>query len=170
MTIVHSAALPRKEVTPYWVITMTIDFSRLHEQNHRITELSNILSHLLGDRSFCDNTVTCELFFRYVECVSEHLQATDDQPCKQLLEANNQHSRNIAGLFKRGSRSINRMFEAYLEKWYDVETKRLDIRDYKRFEAETRHLFQIVLERIEDETEQLYPSVRLVNGQSSNNA
>ena len=28
-----------------------VSYQELHEQNHKITELTNILQHLLGDRS-----------------------------------------------------------------------------------------------------------------------
>ena len=55
-----------------------LTFDDLNEQNHKITELTNILQHLLGDRSLCDSEVTYELFFRYVGSVKEHFEVTDN--------------------------------------------------------------------------------------------
>ena len=54
---------------------------------HKITELTNILQHLLGDRSLCDSEITCRLFFDYVEAVKEHLAVTDSGMYSKLLGA-----------------------------------------------------------------------------------
>jgi hypothetical protein len=137
-----------------------VNFDQLNKQNHNITELTNILTVLLGQRSLCDSPVTCELFFRYVEAVQGHLKSTDKDLYRALLSANNQDSRKVANLFMSGDRGINQMFDSYLKKWCKRRSKELVVRDFDEFEAETTEMFSMVLERIQDETERLYPSVR----------
>ncbi len=39
-----------------------IDLSELHAQNHRLTEISNVLLYLALDRSLCDTDTARRLF------------------------------------------------------------------------------------------------------------
>jgi hypothetical protein len=141
-----------------------VDYSKLHQQNHKITELTNILEHLLGDRSLCDSQVTCDLFFDYVNAVKEHLAVTDSDMYSKLLGSGDQKMSNVANRFIGGSREINRIFSAYLKRWCKVKSRRLVIREYDTFIRDTEEMFQMVLDRLQDETEHLYPAVRHVTG------
>ena len=67
-----------------------VSYQELHRQNHKITELTNILQHLLGDRSLCDSEITCNLFFEYVDAVKEHMAVTDSAMYSKLLGAGDQ--------------------------------------------------------------------------------
>ena len=71
----------------------------LHIQNHKLTELSNVLTNLLSDRSLCDADITCELFFRYVDSVKDHLKHTDANLYAQLLDQSDAHKNKVANLF-----------------------------------------------------------------------
>jgi hypothetical protein len=66
-----------------------ITYEELNEQNHRITELSNVLHYLFKDRSMCDTGSCCELFYRYVDMVKEQGPALESrrkgQQCRQKL-------------------------------------------------------------------------------------
>ncbi len=139
------------------------DYDKLHEENHKITELANILTLLLSDRALCDSEVTCELFFRYVDKVNNHLLQTDSALYAKLLAAGDQKSRNLVDRFAGGSQEINRLFRSYTKKWCKMRSKTLRISDYDDFMRETREVFQMVLNRIQDETEHLYPAVRQAN-------
>jgi len=141
-----------------------VTFDELHQQNHKITELTNILQHLLGDRSLCDSEVTCNLFFDYVNAVKEHLAVTDSEMYSKLLGAGDQRMSNIANRFMGGSREINRIFSAYLKRWCKLRSKQLVIREYESFMQDTQEMFDMVLDRIQSETEHLYPAVRKVTG------
>ena len=136
-----------------------ISFEQLHEQNHKITELTNILEHLLGDRSLCDSQVTCDLFFDYVNTVKDHMAVTDSGMYSQLLSSGDQKLSNVANRFIGGSREINRIFSAYLKRWCKIKRKELVIREYDAFMKDTEEMFQLVLDRIQNETEHLYPAV-----------
>ncbi|WP_078121862.1 hypothetical protein [Thiosocius teredinicola] len=141
-----------------------VSYQQLHQQNHKITELTNILQHLLGDRSLCDSDVTCDLFFNYVNAVKEHMAVTDSAMYSKLLGAGDQRMSNLANRFMGGSREINRIFSAYLKRWCKMRSKRLVIKEYEAFMRDTQEMFDMVLERIQDETEHLYPAVRDVTG------
>jgi len=131
----------------------------LHVQIHKITELSNILTNLLSDRSLCDTEVTCELFFRYVESVKDHLQNTDANLYSQLLDHSDAHKNKVANLFISGSKEIKRIFGAYTKRWCNMSKKQLHIKQYDDFYKETIEMFELVLKRLQDETEHLYPLV-----------
>ena len=144
-----------------------VSFEKLHQQNHKITELTNILEHLLGDRSLCDSQVTCDLFFEYVAAVKDHLAVTDSGMYSQLLSSGDQKLSNVANRFIGGSREINRIFSAYLKRWCKVKRKELVIGEYDAFMKDTEEMFQLVLDRIQDETEHLYPAVKKVMEQAA---
>ncbi len=141
-----------------------VSYQQLHQQNHKITELTNILQHLLGDRSLCDSKVTCDLFFDYVNAVKEHMAVTDSAMYSKLLGAGDQKMSNLANRFMGGSREINRIFSAYLKRWCKMRSKRLVVKEYEAFMRDTQEMFDMVLDRIQDETEHLYPAVRDVTG------
>ena len=141
-----------------------LTFDDLNEQNHKITELTNILHHLLGDRFLCDSEITCELFFRYVGSVKEHFEVTDNNLYSKLLTHGEQRTRNTAQRFIGGSKEIKRIFGNYLKKWCSLKKKQLVIKEYDQFRKETEEMFDIVLNRLQDETERLYPLIREVTG------
>lgn len=141
-----------------------VSYQELHRQNHRITELTNILQLLLGDRLLCDSKVTCDLFFDYVNAVKEHMAVTDSGMYSKLLGSGDQKLSNVANRFMGGSREINRIFSAYLKRWCKVKRKELVINEYEAFMKDTEEMFEIVLDRIQDETEHLYPAVRKLSG------
>jgi hypothetical protein len=143
-----------------------VSYDELHQQNHKITELTNILQHLLGDRSLCDSEVTCRLFFDYVDAVKGHLAVTDSAMYSKLLSAGDQRLRNVAQRFMGGSKEINRIFSAYLKRWCRLKTKQLVIKEYDEFMRDTEEMFDMVLERIQNETEHLYPAVRQATGEA----
>jgi succinate dehydrogenase flavin-adding protein (antitoxin of CptAB toxin-antitoxin module) len=143
-----------------------VSYQELHQQNHKITELTNILQHLLGDRSLCDSAITSELFFDYVKSVKDHMAVTDSEMYSKLLGSGDQKLSNLANRFMGGSREINRIFSAYLKHWCKIKRRELVINEYDRFMRDTEEMFQMVLDRIQDETEHLYPAVRKVTGDS----
>ena len=136
------------------------NFDELNTQNHRILELSNVLSKLIEERSMCDNAVTAELFFRYVDEVREHLDTEDKTLYSELLTHRDVGVNNTASLFLSGSAEIKRVFETYIRRWCNKD--KVKFKDHERFVKETREMFELVQTRIVDETEKLYPLVRRV--------
>lgn len=138
-----------------------ISYMELNEQNHKITELSNVLSYLINERSMCDTEVSCELFFRYVELVKEHLETEERELYQLLLMDSDNDARNTGRKFLSGSGEIKRVFGQYLKRW--CKGKELRIRDHEAFIRDTREIFALVIRRIDDEIVHLYPTL-LNNG------
>nr|VFK39822.1 MAG: hypothetical protein BECKTC1821D_GA0114238_100711 [Candidatus Kentron sp. TC]VFK57158.1 MAG: hypothetical protein BECKTC1821F_GA0114240_101511 [Candidatus Kentron sp. TC] len=138
-----------------------ITFDELNTQNHEITELSNVLLYLFADRAICDTKIAHELFFEYIEKVERHLGVVDHlYPI--LLADRNQHANNVASNFMSGEREIKKIIAGHIRTWVNKKKRELVIKDYEGFLRDTRILFHLVLDRIQDETEHLYPLVRQV--------
>ena len=141
-----------------------LTYAELNEQNHRITELSNVLSYLFQDRLICDTGSCCELFYRYVDLVKEHIELVDRDMYKELLKSPDEKINNVARNFMSGSVEIKRILKAFTKRWCPTKKKdTLHINEHARFLQDTDELFEIVLQRILDETEHLYPLVRSLN-------
>ena len=139
-----------------------ISYDELNEQNHRITEISNVLHYLFRDRSMCDTRTCCDLFYKYVHLLNEHIDIVDKQIYKVLLASGDEHVNNVAKNFMSGSLELNRILHEFMHRWCPVSKKRdhLYIKDYEKFLSDTDALFEVVLQRIQDETEHLYPLAR----------
>ena len=143
-----------------------ITYDQLHEQIHGITEISNVFLYLIEERSMCDTQITCDLFFDYVGKVHKHLEIQDTYLYSNILSKGDDVSRKTAENFMSGSQEIKKIFRQYMKKWAkgSNKTHHLVIANYDEFYAETEKVFSLVLKRIQDETEHLYPLVRQISG------
>jgi hypothetical protein len=141
-----------------------ITFEQLHSQNHEITELSNVFLYLIKERAMCDTDTACTLFFDYVEKVRDHLELVDKHLYTKLLNSPDNAVRQKVDRFMSGSHEIKRLFKEYLNNWSRPGRHELLIRNHKRFVQETQDMMDIVLDRLQRETEHLYPLVRKVTG------
>jgi hypothetical protein len=141
-----------------------ITFEQLHAQNHKITELSNVFLYLIKERSMCDTQIACDVFFEYVEKVRDHLEVVDKHLYTKLINSPDHAISQKADRFMSGSHEIKRIFKSYLAKWSTAGNKELMIRNHKKFVKETEEVMEIVFDRIQRETEHLYPLVRKVTG------
>ncbi len=141
-----------------------VTYQELHEQIHKITELSNVFLYLIENRGMCDTEITCNLFFDYVENVKHHLEVQDKAIFSAILNNGDASAKEIAENFMSGSVEIKRIFNTYLRKWSKQGKHQLVISNYPKFIEETQEMFEIVLNRIQDETEHLYPLIRSISG------
>lgn len=137
-----------------------LSFSQLHEQNHKITELSNVFLYLIQDRSMCDTDCACTVFFDFKERVKDHIELVDQKLCGKLISYPDQKIKNTADRFLSGSTEIRKIFSKYVKEWCSEKDKELTIGDHDEFVKETREMFALVLDRIQRETEHLYPLIR----------
>lgn len=138
-----------------------VTYDELHTENHDITELSNVLLYLFRDRSMCDTETCCELFHRYMDKVKHHIELVDKNLYSGLLTHDDHDVQKMARNFMSGSQEIRKIMAAYTKQWCPrKKADSLNIADYDRFLRETEEMFELVLERIQDETEKLYPAVR----------
>lgn len=139
-----------------------ITFEELNDHHHKILALSKVLECVIKERSLCDNDVTCDLFFQYVQQVREHLDVEDRHLYAPLLNYEERAVSNVAKRFLSGSVEIKRVFDLYTRKW--CKKRALIIKDHPEFVKETKDMFRLVLNRIQDETEKMYPLVRKIRG------
>jgi len=138
-----------------------ITYDELNQQNHRITELSNVLSYLFQDRSMCDTGSCCDLFYHYVDLVKKHIDLVDKNMYSEMLNSPDKKINAVARNFMSGSVEVKKILKAFSKHWCPTRNKSsLTIKDHDKFLKETDELFGIVLQRILDETEHLYPLVR----------
>jgi len=133
----------------------------LHQQVNDITELNNILRVVLVDRFLCDSKITGELFFRYIDAVQHHLTNTESGIFSQLLTNSDDQTCTTVERFMDGAREIKQIFSRYTKKW--CKNNNLVIKDHDEFLNETEKVFELVLRRLLDETENLYPLVQSKN-------
>lgn len=137
-----------------------VSYNELNDQNHRITELSNILHYLFKDRSMCDTNSCCQLFNNYVDLVQKHVDMVDKDLCSELLKHGGE-AEGVAKNFLSGSVEIKKILKNFTRQWCPSKSKdSLSIKNHDEFLHDTDELFNIVLRRIQDETEHLYPMVR----------
>jgi hypothetical protein len=96
-----------------------------------------------------------------VDLVKEHIELVDRDMYKELLKSPDEKINNVARNFMSGSVEIKRILKAFTKRWCPSKKKdTLHINEHARFLQDTEELFEIVLQRILDETEHLYPLVR----------
>jgi len=142
-----------------------ITYDELHTENHNITELSNVLLYLFRERSMCDTETCCELFQRYMDKVKHHIELVDKNLYSRLLTHDDHEIQKMARNFMSGSQEIRKIMTTYTKQWCPRKnTGSLAIHDHERFLKETEEMFGLVLDRIQNETEKLYPLVRELAG------
>lgn len=141
-----------------------VTYKELNEQNHRITELTNVLSYLFKDRTMCDTDSCCDLFENYVNLVQQHIDTVDKNMYSDLLASPDEKVNNVAKNFMSGSVEVKKILRNFEKQWCPMKGKvELKIKDHEQFLQATDELFDIILQRIQNETEHLYPLVRSLN-------
>jgi len=142
-----------------------ISYDELHSQNHDITDLSNVLLYLLKERSMCDTGACCELFHRYMDKVREHIDLVDKNLYGKLLAHDDHEIQKQVRNFMSGWQEIKKIMSEYSKEWCPTkQTQTLVIAEHERFLSDTEKMFELILERIQDETEKLYPLIREISG------
>lgn len=137
-----------------------LSVNQLNQQNHKITELSQVVLHLIQDRRMCDMDTTCDIFMLFVDEVNNHLKFEDTQVYGNLLLQKDQHTKTVASQFMSGSIEIKKIFQKYIKKW--CHNKKLRIKNHAIFVQDTEDIMHVILIRVQDETEKLYPLVKEV--------
>jgi len=141
-----------------------IDLSELHAQNHRLTEITNVLLYLARDRAVCDTDTARVLFLDYVSESRQHLEQVDRLVKRRMLAAADPFVQNLARKLTADSSFLRHAIQEYREHWSDERERPLHIKDHGEFVDDTRDLFELFLERIQRETELLFPLLRRLDG------
>lgn len=141
-----------------------ISYQELNAQNEKIIELSNVLSVLLKDRSICDSETCCKIFYNYMEHVNTHMQRVECDLYPDLLSNSEATARNTASNFMGSSQGIKHIMTGYKKKWCNTKRNGLSIGSkHDEFIKDTDEMFDVILKRIQDEMENLYPMVRKIS-------
>lgn len=135
-------------------------YDQLNKQIHTITELSNVLAYLVQDRSMCDTLTCCELFHCYLDAVKAHIDKVERSIYPLILTSGDQGAINSVSNFMNGSQEVKRILKQYTRNWCHSQYKTLKIKDHKSFIKDSDKLFELMLQRLQDETEKLYPLSR----------
>lgn len=134
-----------------------IEIAELHQQNHKITEISNVYLYLIRDRAMCDTEVAGQLLFEYVQRVSEHLDLVDRQMASRLLTDKDPRAQTLARQFVAESSFLKKLIGEYAKRWTRKAKPVLFIKDHGSFVRDSSEIIELVLNRIQRETEHLYP-------------
>jgi len=137
-----------------------IDLEALHEQNHKLTELSNVFAYLVRERALCDTETASRLFFDYGDRLPVHLSQVDLLVKRYLLADPDPRRVNLARKLVADSRLLRSNYDKFLTHWTDSSRRRFRIADHQAFVRETDELFELILDRIQRETEFLYPLLK----------
>lgn len=141
-----------------------ISYEELNTQNDKITELSNVLSVLIKDRSICDSETCCNIFYNYMDQVKTHMQIVDSNLYTDLLGHSSSEANNTANNFMAGSQEIKKIMNSYSKKWCDKKRHGLSIgAKHDLFLKDTDDMFEMILSRIQNEMERLYPMLRKIS-------
>ena len=141
-----------------------ISYEELNTQNDKITELSNVLTVLIKDRSICDSETCCNIFYNYMDQVNTHMHIVDTNLYTDLLGHSSSEANNTANNFMAGSQEIKKIMNAYVKKWCDKKCHGLSIgAKHDLFLKDTDDMFEMILNRIQNEMEHLYPMARKIS-------
>ena len=141
-----------------------ISYQELNTETDKITELSNVLSVLLKDRTICDSDTCCKIFYNYMEHVNNHMQNVEANIYPSLLSNASTDANMIASNFMGSSQGIKHLMSTYIKKWCDKKRQGLSIgAKHDEFIKDTDEMFKTILARIQDEAENLYPMVRKIS-------
>jgi hypothetical protein len=97
--------------------------------------------------------------------VKHHIELVDKNLYSSLLTHEDHDTQKMARNFMSGSQEIRKIMSSYTRQWCPrSKTDTLAIADHERFLKETEEMFEMVLDRIQNETEKLYPLVRELAG------
>lgn len=142
-----------------------VSFDELNEQNHKISELIQMITYLIKERSFCDSKVTCALFFELTDKMKDQLDREERELYKDLLTHKDQQLNDLANTYLNSSVDFKRKLKSYIKHW--CQNKSLRIKNHDDFLNKSDELFSIMQDRIIDVTENLYPVVKKINSEKS---
>ena len=128
--------------------------SELKKQNQEISDLVEVLTVLLNENNLIHNPLVCDLVCRFNEKVWMHLVFEDDSLYAELAKHHNPDISSIAKQFHDCTKEIKKEFSQYMKLWCKVSGA-----DHHKqaFCDQTSDMLKKVKERIEFETEKMFP-------------
>jgi hypothetical protein len=101
--------------------------------------------------------------------VKDHIDLVDTNMYSKLLSHDDHEIQKLARNFMSGSQEIKRIMHEYTREWCPRKrSDTLSIRDHDKFLKDSEDMFELILQRIQMETEKLYPLIRGLSGDQKN--
>lgn len=130
-----------------------IPLNELKQQHQEISELIQVLSILLHDKSVRHTNTVFKLFEQFFTIVNHHLELEGKTLYPQLLVHKNKAMREVAVRFLSGSGSISKFFAKYIKNCHNWQNA---VDDNDAFIQETEAVFEFLKKRIKAEEEEFF--------------
>ena len=124
------------------------------KENQDIINLRQVLGVLVEKPNLHDNPILCELLARFSEKLKMHLAHEDRSAYSGLLKHPDQAVNAVARRFIDNTHELNRILGKYTKRRCKAGA---DLSDHEAFTAESKEVFQLVDERLELESQRLFP-------------
>lgn len=108
----------------------------------------------------CDTRTCCELFHRYMDIVKAHIDMVERSIYPLILTSGDQRAINSVSNFMNGSQEVKRILKQFTRNWCRSQYETLKVNNHQEFIQDSDRLFDLMLQRLQDETEKLYPLSR----------
>lgn len=133
-----------------------IQISELKQQHKELSELIQVLSILIHDKSVCRTKTVFMLFEQFFEKLNQHLELEGRSLYPELLVHKNEVKQEIATRFLSGSEAIGKFFAKYIKNcqaWQAATEKD------ESFIQETDKIFDFLKKRVKAEEEEFFPLI-----------
>lgn len=129
----------------------------LRKQNEEISNLCDVLSVLVEQKSLHNNPYVCELMARFKEKVWMHLVFEDNTIYSELSGHSDDAVSDIAQQFHDSARKIKKSFSGYIRHWCKPE---VEDSEHEELLNESREIFSLIRDRVQYENEHMFPLVK----------
>ena len=129
--------------------------SELQTENHEIDDLRVVLSVLIRNSDLRGNPVFCELLDRFRSKLESHLNHESRALYPQMLSHRDNDINKIASSFLNNTHELERILTGYSKRW----CKNYHSGARESFIEETEEIFRLVDERLQMESQHLFPAL-----------
>ncbi len=130
--------------------------SELKKQNQEISDLIDVISVLLKEKSLFSNPYVCDLVTRFNEKVWMHLVFEENSIYCELVKHHNPQISEIASEFHNSAKDIRKEFSGYMKQWCKASGSD---HHQQAFCEQTSVMLDKIKQRIDFETSKMFPLV-----------
>jgi len=130
-----------------------VPVNEFRAENQEISNLCAVLHTLLDNDQVVTNPIVCELFDRFHDRLSKHLEHEDRSAYGELLRHSGKAAGKLASEFLENTHELKKIVHKHNKKW----CKGGEEKDIENFKRETHQLFDLVDQRLNLEENKLFP-------------
>jgi len=128
----------------------------LLEENQRIADTIEVLTHLLSQNELRKNPIFCELLETFSNTVNDHLNHEGRVAYREMLPHNESGAHEVAVQFINNSSQLTKIMKSYTKHWCNAPH---DFSNNEAFVDDTKNIFHLVTNRIKLEQDKLFPYI-----------